>query len=566
MLKEIIKFIDKYDESNTEPLEKDWSGKKFVIIKTKSKEDTLVYDKLEMLDDDSKIAKWIDKNGYYEKVIKNFDSYVLPHALNKALGSTSGLSTYCFFAFKLSEKNLGNMEQKIDKTKFPNNDHKELIDNIHKILKDAISDLTKKQNNSFHYLNFQILIHVDEQKFNNWKQITSDFIKERTSKGKSELSVNGNCFVCNKNSNISNPNFLTNYDSKKIFLKHVTRHSKDGKGIPLRACGDCVLKLDKFDKILRYYKIKILPLFIEPEELYEEIKLLGDSLKTDENKFDFIFRQINKPSKKNIFDFYLVVKTKEYFFFDYISGYKWTIGNYVNFFGSDYDGVPITRLEFERKLAKVLTGRSSINYFDPIRGTDHQQATLIYSLRQKVFDFVYRNKNALTVRDLQSIILFMIEKCIKNKSEPSEETFNLFFNKHLLLQNSNSPTCILNDIQPAKDKITSDDIEKFVIDNDEEWAYFAGQMAYYLVSLSKSKDKTYGLLEPFTNKSTVKLVKNTIEQMVERYRHEINLNNKRFRKIASCILAHETDRSFMELKIPFYVGAFDDNVIYYKKK
>ena len=565
MLKEIIEFVDKYDENQPEQqFEKDYVGKKFIIIKTKEKDDHLEYDGFEILDDDFKIKEWIDKNKHYEKIIKKFNDYVLPSSINKALGSVKGLATFSFFAFKISEKNLENFEKKIDNTQFPDKKNKLLIDDIHKILKDAMPDLKEKNDEIFRYLDFCALINTDKKRFNKWDKITCDFITDRTSQGKASLSIVGRCFVCNKNTQISNPNFWTNYDEKKIFLKHVTKYSKDGKGIPLRACKDCVFKLGRFEKILKHYKIKIFPLFIKPDELDTEIKLLGRSLEKDENTFNFIFRQIDKKK----FDFYLVVIVNDYFFFDYIKGYEWKIGEYTDFFDKNRHSYPVTRIQIESILAKALTDKARIEYFNKIKGEDNQQTTLTYSLRQKVFDFVYRNQSTLTDRDLQSIILFRVEKSIRNNIKFShKETFNLFFNRHLLLQNKDKTNYkFLDHIKDAKEKITFNDISKFEITSHEAWAYFAGQIAYYLVSLSKSKDKTYGLLEPFTNKSTVQLVKKTIEQLIEQYRHEINLSNVRFKKVASCVLSYEIDRSFMQLKIPFYVGAFDDNIIYYKKE
>ena len=98
MLKEIIEFVDKYDENQPEQqFEKDYVGKKFIIIKTKEKDDHLEYDGFEILDDDFKIKEWIDKNKHYEKIIKKFNDYVLPSSINKALGSVKGLATFSFF-------------------------------------------------------------------------------------------------------------------------------------------------------------------------------------------------------------------------------------------------------------------------------------------------------------------------------------------------------------------------------------------------------------------------------------------------------------------------------------
>lgn len=575
MLKEIITFVDKYNDNGNQ-LKKDWKEKKlkFVIIKTKDKNDSPSYDGVEILDDDIEIKRWIDKNKHYEEIIKNINRYILPSGINKALGSTGGLATYSFFVFKLSEKNICDLEKKIDKTKFQKDEHKELLQHVHKILKDAIPDLTKKQDGNFSYLNSFALIRTDGKRFAKWKEITDEFIEERTSEGNKSLSTDGKCFVCNKEGKVSTPSFLTSYAEKKIFLKHNTRYSKDGKGVPLRACGDCVQKLNHFQKILRHHKIKIFPLFVKPNELIKEIKWLSSNLEEDENKFDFIFKQL--ADKENIFNFYLVVLANDYFFFDYVTGYKWTVGEYTKYFSDDRQTFPVTRYDLELELARALTDKYRINYFDKIKGVDNQQATLIYALRQKVFDFVYRNQNTLTTADIQGIILHKIEKSIRNNSKPARETFNLFFNRHLLLGNNSQTGSILDDkvvidaylgkVTQTKEDIISDNVKKVEVGSDEEWAYFAGQLAYYLISLSKSKSKNYGLLEPFINKSTVIMVNRTILDIFQQYKHEIGINSKRFKKIATCVLSYKSNNPFIELKIPFYVGALDDNIMYQTKK
>lgn len=575
MLKEIITFVEQINEVKRETksqqqLRKAWKNKKFVIIKTKEQHDNLIYDGLDILENDDAVQQWINKNTHYKTIMGSLNDYILPGTINKAIGSTSGLASYSFFVFKLSDKNLNKLKEKIDKTKFSDeNDDKIQIKNIHKILKDASSDLTKKTNGNFKYLDFHALIHTNEKRFQEWKKVTDDYVNKKMSYGKATQRSEGKCFVCNKIGSVGTPIFLTNYDQAKTFLRHVTRNSTDNKGTSLFACGECIQKLNRFDRILKEYKIKIFPLFVESNLVQEEIPLLDHNLQESKNKFAFIFDQLKKRQGKNIFDFYLVVKSNEYFFFDYITGYKWDIGNYVNFFKNSVEH-SITRIQFEMKIWEALSGNQHINYFDKIKGKDNQEISMIYSYRQKLFDFVYRNQNSLTTNDLRNIVLFRIEKEIRNNSnkpENCEKTLNLFFNKNLLLQTTAyGNDVLLNKIKIAKDTILSDNLEKFEIHDGEEWAYFAGQLAYYLVSLSKSKNKNYGLLEPFTNKSTTKLVKSTIEQLFERYKHEINLNNKRFKAITAKVLSYRIDQPFMELKIPFYVGVFDENVIYSKKE
>ena len=290
----------------------------------------------------------------------------------------------------------------------------------------------------------------------------------------------------------------------------------------------------------------------------------------DINSFAFIFDQLKSRRKKNIFDFYLFVISKDYFFFDYVTGYVWEIGEYIDFFVGEDKRFRITRKDLEIKICNVLNGKGWIDYFGYIKGSDNQETSLVYSVRQKLFDFVYRNQNSVAAKDLGDVALFRIEKQIKSndpKKAVCVEALNLFFNKHLLGGiTMNGENMLLKRVKQSREAVVDGKYKEFNIQDDEEWAYYAGQVAYYLVGLSKSGEKTYGLLEPFTNKSTTKLIKVVIQQLFERYKHEINLSNQRFRVIATKVLSYNIEKSFINLKIPFYTGAFDDSVFYSKEE
>ncbi len=568
MLREITAFVDKYNEKSSGSRSSGKSAEKLIIINTKKENGLPVYDRIDVLDNEDKVKAWVKGNKHYGKIIRDMKEY-LPAATkpesNKALGSTKGLLTYTFFVFKLSKKNLADLAKKIEKTKFQNNPD-QLNDTFQAIYRSAESALVKKTENKYDYLGFYVLICVDKDTFERWHKIASDYIKQKISVGNENLTVKGGtCFVCSKeNVDVYSPPFFTAYDDSKIFLKHKTMHEK--KGIPAYTCTDCGKKSSEFKKILCDHKMKIFPLFVDPDKQYDEIQFLSDNLEEDQNKFSLMFEQLVERSEKNLFDFYLVVISNDYFFFDYITGYDWNVGTFTEYSGKQ--PYPITRHGLESKIASVLVGKKQIPYFDKsLKGMDNQEKTLIFSLRQKIFDFVYRNQNNLTSQDLQTLALFRIEKSIRTDTKPNLETFNLFYNQSLLLKNANSEDDFLNNIKEVKEKFLSNKDENFDIVSDKVWAYFAGQIAFYLISLSKTNDKKFGLLEPFTNKSTTDLVKKTIEQLFEQYRHDISLDNRRFKKLVTPIFLYSPHLSFIDLKIYFYAGACDDdNVIYHKEK
>lgn len=573
MIKEAIAFVEKFESNQTQQENrKDWKGKKFIIINTKDDNGKLVYDCSKILEDDDSIKSWIDKNEHYRNLLNGINNF-LRVKKNKGIGSNVGLS-YAPFCFKLSVSLIENIQDRINWFNFTKEDVYFGLDDfkdIYQVYDDfthSFSYNEKVGNDSYLYDEFYVLINVNKEKLDIWINSTNKFIINRESEGKK--SINGRCSNCGNKGSTSQSQFQTAFDSNKLFLFHKTRNGIE-EGYPLLLCPICVYTLNRFEKILKDNRIRIFPLFINPNEVREEIKIIKGDLDEDRNTFAFIFDNIKSRIKKDIYDFYLVVMSGNYFFFDYVTGYKWDLGNYTQFFGKEEKQYPINRQGLEIKICNVLAGGTWINYFeDKIKGSDNQQISLIYAVRQKIFDFVYRNQSNLTSKDLISIIVFRIEKEIRNDSVKNfecREFLNLYFNKNLLEGNKmDKEKILLNRIKPMKDALILGNFDEFEIRDDEEWAYWAGQIAYFLVSRSKSKDKTFGLLEPFTNKSTTLLVRITIRELFEKYKHDIGLANQRFKAIICKVLAYEINKSFMDLKINFYVGVFDDNVIYSKKE
>ena len=203
MLKEALSFVEKFEADSTrQPIREGWRGEKFFVIKTKKGGEKLVYNGFDVLDDDSSVKVWVDINEHYREVLGNLKHYILPATINKAMGSTGGLGTYCFFMFRLSKKNLNGLKEKINKTQFSDGKDTEVgTNNVQEVLRDSIPDLTEKIGDNFKYLDYCCLILTDGAKFGAWKTAVDNFIKERMSSGrKIQKSLEGDCFACSTKS------------------------------------------------------------------------------------------------------------------------------------------------------------------------------------------------------------------------------------------------------------------------------------------------------------------------------------------------------------------------------
>ena len=592
MIKEAIQFVERFEQDKTESSEKseEWRGRKFIIVNTKEDEDKgLSYDGFEILKNDGEIEKWIKKHDYYGSFLENFSYYIFPRQLdsNKALGSKQGLMTFTLLSFKLSEKNLENFKVKLQKTNIKNlcNEKSELklLEKIKNLYYLFYEDLLKECKNGLgglkrSFSKFITMINLDNGNFNKLFDITKKYIEESSRKlRKSSKNVTGRCFVCGNESPISTSGFFSSYASGKLFLYHKTRSSKDNEGSPNLICEECELKLKEFQKLLNDYKLKIFPLFINQDLQQKEIKLIK---KEGYNSFRFVFEQLSKNKLLNNLDFYLFVRSGDYFSFDYVTNYSLVLGSLRVYFDSlqienkiynkNSEIKNINRFFIEQSVSKIFDNKTYLDYFnEKIKGEENKLVNLKYKIRQKLFDFVYRNKNSLKNEDIEEILIYRIEKDIKNNLELNKKGdirrfLNFFFNLHLIGERMEEP--ILEKVSDMMSCLKTEDYGAFSIRNDNEWAYWCGQIAFFLAWNSKSSNRDFGLLEPFINNSVSDQLKRTIIEFFEKYKHEIDLDNRRFKEVINKILNHQpTNKSFNKLKTSFYTGVFDDNIFLNKR-
>src|SRR3989344_294855 len=596
MIKEAIQFVEDFEENQSNHPQsnerEEWKGKKFIIVKTKEDDNgNLEYDNSEKLENDETIREGIEKNKHYREFMNQVRYYIFPHKnfFNK---TRRGLSSATPLAFKLSDANLGNFKNKIGvvKNSYPQSN---LISSIFDVfLKEYLSEINnneegifksfypdKKYKEGSNSLNAIILVvSLPKDEFNELFNLTQKYTKENLrNPKKNQGEVNGECYVCRKINNCSpiSAFFSANADDK-LFLKHRTR---EGSGASKIICGDCEEKLKSFEKILKDKKIKIFPLFINSSLQKEAIKILNEE---GENKFALVFEDIyarqreKRPTEK--LDFYLFVKppTEDYPTIDYITNYSWFLGDLRVYFnnlklgdttyekGDEILNQKRTYIEIE--VLNILGGK--LDYFDKLKGDDNKQINLKYKIRQKLFDFVYRNKKSLSKEDIGEIVIYRIEKGIMDgKIYPDEvrRFLNFLFNINLLGEKMETP--IIERVKEARSYISNGNYEKINIEDDGEWAYWMGQISYFLVYQSKQDKKKFNLLEPFINKSNPEQLKRTLIELFERYKHEIDLSNMKFREIAQRVLSFQTKSdSFSNLKQAFYVGVFDDNIFLNKRE
>lgn len=113
----------------------------------------------------------------------------------------------------------------------------------------------------------------------------------------------------------------------------------------------------------------------------------------------------------------------------------------------------------------------------------------------------------------------------------------------------------------VEEKVLSEKV--IPVESEREYYYCVGQMAGYLISLSKSKDKNQSLINPFINAKTDEGIKRHLLQLYKKYNYGISDNYKRVKNLLAMVEGYVPEtKPDQEMIILGYVC---DNVIYKKE-
>jgi len=107
--------------------------------------------------------------------------------------------------------------------------------------------------------------------------------------------------------------------------------------------------------------------------------------------------------------------------------------------------------------------------------------------------------------------------------------------------------------------------ELAICNSDEEFYFTAGQLTYYILYQSKSKDKDYGMVEPFIHAKTAQNLKNKLKDIFSLYKHAISLDNLRFKNAFSMVMGYDCNTRFTDrMQDIYYAGLLSNNIMFLK--
>jgi len=98
--------------------------------------------------------------------------------------------------------------------------------------------------------------------------------------------------------------------------------------------------------------------------------------------------------------------------------------------------------------------------------------------------------------------------------------------------------------------------------NSDEWHILSGQVIKYLLDKSKKSDKKADMIEPFLRAGKTKKLKDEIEALYFKYKHEIPLNYTKLNNAIVLIMAKEENEKVNKEKL--LIGLLSENIFYRK--
>ncbi len=176
------------------------------------------------------------------------------------------------------------------------------------------------------------------------------------------------------------------------------------------------------------------------------------------------------------------------------------------------------------------------NYFtaeDEISVDGELKHNLIWS-REAVFAWIYKGRLDGMPQILHKLCMNMIKVSLSNEYMLKvKQQFNLMCSFEEYFGGCNMAEKY-GEIR-NKLRIKINEPGEFVIESDTEYFYAIGQIVDYFIYLSKAKDKTHSLANPFFNAATDGVLRKRLQQYFMKYNHELQYYGSRFNRLYSMI-------------------------------
>lgn len=393
---------------------------------------------------------------------------------------------------------------------------------------------------------------------------------------------------------------LSSFNGKKMFLQHQSATFRYN----YRINGEDAQLIWKFYQLQQNKQLpNPLPIFVDKEEANlnsDVVKLFNE----EEGKVSYseIISSLLNRRRTNLQNFYLLfIQKGQIIDFDFVPTFKYILKDKDNndfqiedlfghetssYFDSSKDNVfdfqiNVVNFIFNRQLIQqTKTGSLWIKYFDDLEikpdfGLTDSIYNLLNKYRRSWYDFVYKSMhNEITLTMINEMFIDSIVDDLRHDEE-MKKTFqirkkiSLWFGLQPLFDNQFKQNNMANKTLELQTKLrTVAQTESLHIENDDEFAFAAGQIIWKLLIQSESANRTHALLEPFLQKTDPVLFKQAIANTFNQYKYKFTLysNKYEFDKLFSEVMGYIPSIINMKEHLPMLLAGYFSESIFTKEK
>lgn len=429
--------------------------------------------------------------------------------------------------------------------------------------------------NNYQQVENMILSNMND--FENYIKIFFDFdydIYEKESKRYLIHKVfNNNKYLIHKDDELFGLPFFNNgLNKEKIFLENKTKKNNSANNnIPFALTLDDALTLYWYSLYLKNH---------EDGFYYQEMN--------DEINIELSRQRLRTIEPQNFIALALTKTGKIIIDYDVIPAFSQELSystmNHLGYQFKNKDGIYISKKYKNENSGTIKALESDINkYFfsnqliynyhsEPkeVSGNDsmsNQQKNLLLMSRDMLFDYFYKGiYKDLDVFATKYGLIFVKDRLFdfnnSNAFYEAIDVFNVYYSLKTFCKGGDG----VENLQMIKKQLEQvmESKGECGFESNDSYSYAAGQVAYYLLSLSESSKKNHDMIIPMLNKKKVHQLNRELNYAFKKYAYKIRYSNNRFNQIYASILSYDENEKVNEEA--FLAGYLSKNIFYMSQK
>lgn len=194
---------------------------------------------------------------------------------------------------------------------------------------------------------------------------------------------------------------------------------------------------------------------------------------------------------------------------------------------------------------------------------------LFMQSRDAFYDYFHKGVETSIHALINRISLGIIEENLRHtvkgmNLDKIQRAYNLrlSFLKHFKIKGGTELADMLGKImEQMRNNLLSNNLT--ICNSDEEFYFTAGQLASFILSNSRSRNRNYGIFEPFLMARNSKQLKRQLEQSFFTCDHILSVDNIKFRNALAMVMGYQTDAPIKDrMKDMLLSGILANNLFY----